>query len=242
MAPHSSTLAWKIPWTEEPGRLQSREPGGLPSMGSHRVRHDWSDLAAAAAVLNTSSPRDLWDGCYCRTLLNDMFLSPVLCTWNCWGAALAKGFEVTYLVLWPPHAKSWFTAKDSNAGRDGGQEEKGTTEDEMAGWHHQLNGRGFGWTLEVSDGQGGLACCNSLGRKESDMTERLNWTDLVLALSGAPTRKALGPSTWQNFGISRNMFSLGFRCSGMTSYHGFHHTHILFIKGSQDNFSQKGLG
>ena len=180
MAPHSSTLAWKIPWTEEPGRLQSREPGGLPSMGSHRVRHDWSDLAAAAAVLNTSSPRDLWDGCYCRTLLNDMFLSPVLCTWNCWGAALAKGFEVTYLVLWPPHAKSWFIGKDSNAGRDWGQEEKGTTEDEMAGWHHQLNGRGFGWTLEVSDGQGGLACCNSLGRKESDMIERLNWTELIL--------------------------------------------------------------
>ena len=59
----------------------------------------------------------------------------------------------------------------------GGQEEKGTTEDEMAGWHHQLDGCEFGWTLGVGDGQGGLACCDSWGRKESDTTERLNWTD-----------------------------------------------------------------
>ena len=54
------------------------------------------------------------------------------------------------------------------------QEEKGTTEDEMVGWHHQHNGHGFGWTLGVGDGQGGLACCSSWGRKESDMVERLN--------------------------------------------------------------------
>ena len=64
------------------------------------------------------------------------------------------------------------------AGKDWGQEEKGTTEDEMVGWHHQLDGHGFGWTLGVGDGQGGLACCDSWGRKESDMTERLNWTEL----------------------------------------------------------------
>ena len=56
-----------------------------------------------------------------------------------------------------------------------GQEEKGTTEDEMIGWHHRLNGHGFGWTSGVDDGQGGLACCSSLGHKESDTTERLNW-------------------------------------------------------------------
>ena len=55
--------------------------------------------------------------------------------------------------------------------------DKGTTEDEMAGWHHWLNGHGFGWTLGVGDGQGGLACCGSWGHKELDMTERLNWTD-----------------------------------------------------------------
>ena len=63
--------------------------------------------------------------------------------------------------------------KDSDAGRDWGQE-KETTEDEMAGWHHRLDGHGFGWTPGVSDRQGGLACCDSWDRKESDTTERLN--------------------------------------------------------------------
>ena len=77
-------------------------------------------------------------------------------------------------VLWPPHEKSWLIGKDSDAGRDWGQEEKGTTEDEMAGWHHRLNGDEFEWTPGVGDGQGGLVCCNSWGHKESDMTERLN--------------------------------------------------------------------
>ena len=83
-------------------------------------------------------------------------------------------------VLWPPHVKSWFIGKDSDAGRDWGQEEKGTTEDEMAGWHHWFNGRESEWTPGVGDGQGGLACCNSWGREESDTTERLNWTELIL--------------------------------------------------------------
>ena len=81
-------------------------------------------------------------------------------------------------ILGPPHAKSWLIGKDPDAGRDWGQEEKGTTEDEMAGWHHQLEGHEFEWTPGVGDGQGGLACCNSWGREESDMTERLNWTEL----------------------------------------------------------------
>ena len=77
-------------------------------------------------------------------------------------------------VLWPPHAKSWLIGKDSDAGRDWGQEEKAMTEDEMAGWHHWLDGRESEWTPGVGDGQGDLACCNSWGRKESDTTERLN--------------------------------------------------------------------
>ena len=83
-------------------------------------------------------------------------------------------------ILWPPDVKSWLIWKDPDAGRDWGQEEKGMTEDEMAGWHHWLSGHGFGWTLGVGDGQGSLACCSSRGRKESDTTERLNWTELKL--------------------------------------------------------------
>ena len=68
------------------------------------------------------------------------------------------------------------SGKDPDAGKDWGQEEKGMTVDEMVGWHHQLNGHGFGWTLGVGDGQGGLASWGSWGHKESDTTEQLNWT------------------------------------------------------------------
>ena len=83
-------------------------------------------------------------------------------------------------ILWPPDAKTWLIGKDPDAGKDWEQEEKGMTEDEMVGWHHRLDGHGFGCTPGVGDGQGGLACCGSWGRKESDTTERLNWTELNL--------------------------------------------------------------
>ena len=76
------------------------------------------------------------------------------------------------------YTSSWLIGKDPDARRDWGQEEKGTTEDDMAGWHHWLDGHESGWTLGVGDGQGGLVCCNSWGHKESDTSERLNWTDL----------------------------------------------------------------
>ena len=78
-------------------------------------------------------------------------------------------------ILWPPDVKSWVSWKHPDAEKDWGQEENGMTEDEMAGWHHWLNGHGFGWTLRVGDGQGGLVCCSLWGHKESDRTERLNW-------------------------------------------------------------------
>ena len=91
-------------------------------------------------------------------------------------------FEAETSILWPPHAKSWLIGKDPDAGKDWGQEEKGTTEDEMVGWHHQLNGHGFGWTLGVGNGQGGLVCCGSWGLKESDTTEQLNWTEFTFSL------------------------------------------------------------
>ena len=86
-------------------------------------------------------------------------------------------------VLWPPHAKSWLIGKDSDAGRDWGQEEKGTTEDEMTGWHHWLDGRESEWTPGVGNGQGSLAFCDSWGRKESDTTEWLSWTEPISAFS-----------------------------------------------------------
>ena len=81
-------------------------------------------------------------------------------------------------VLWPPDAKSWLIGKDPDVGKDWRRGEKETTEDEMVGWHHWLNGHSFWWTPGVGDGQGGLSCCGSWGLKESDRTEWLNWTEL----------------------------------------------------------------
>ena len=71
-----------------------------------------------------------------------------------------------------------FIWKDPDAGKDWRQEEKGTTEDEMVGWHHWLNGHEFGWTPGVGDGQGGLVCYRPWGRRELDTTEQQNWTEL----------------------------------------------------------------
>ena len=82
------------------------------------------------------------------------------------------------LVLWPSYAKNWLIGKDPDAGKDQRWEEKGTTEDEMVGWHHWLDGHEFEKAPGVGDGQGSLACCSPWGRKESGTTEQLNWTEL----------------------------------------------------------------
>ena len=82
-------------------------------------------------------------------------------------------------ILWPSDVKNLLVGKDPDAGKDWRQEEKGMTEEEMVGWHHQLNGHESEWTPGVGDGQGGLACCSPCGGKESDTTERLNWTELT---------------------------------------------------------------
>ena len=81
-------------------------------------------------------------------------------------------------ILGPPDVKNWLMGKDPDARKDWRQKEKGTTEDKMVGWHHWLDGHEFEKALGVGDGQGGLMCCSPWGGKESDMTERLNWTEL----------------------------------------------------------------
>ena len=83
-------------------------------------------------------------------------------------------------ILWPPDEKYWLTGKDPDAGKDWRQEEKGTTEDKMVGWHHWLNGDEFEQAPGVADGQGSLACHSPWGRNESDTTEQQNWTELIL--------------------------------------------------------------
>ena len=113
--------------------------------------------------------------------LNCKEIQPVYPTGNqSWIFIGRTDAEAEAPILWPPDAEGWLIWKDPDAGKVWGQEEKGMTEDEMVGWHHRLNGHGFGWTSGVGDGQGGLACCGSWGRKESDTTEPLNWTELKL--------------------------------------------------------------
>ena len=82
--------------------------------------------------------------------------------------------EAEIPILWPPDVKNWLIGKDPDAGKDWRQEEKGTTEDEMVGWHHRLYGHEFEQAPGVGDGQGSLECCSSWGHKELDMTEQLN--------------------------------------------------------------------
>ena len=102
-------------------------------------------------------------------------------------------------ILWSPDMKSWLIWKDPDVGKGWRQEKKGTTEDEMFGWHHCLNGHEFGWTQEESDVQGGLTCCSPWGRKESDTTEwlkcSLSWFTLPVSLL-----KPLGWPGWSSGG------------------------------------------
>ena len=77
----------------------------------------------------------------------------------------------------PPDAKNGLIWKDPDAGKDSRQEEKGTTEDEMVGWHYRLNVHEYEQDSGVGDGQGSLSCCSPWGHKESDVTEWLNWTE-----------------------------------------------------------------
>ena len=80
-------------------------------------------------------------------------------------------------ILWSSDVKNQLIGKDPDSGKDWGQEEKGTTEYEVVGWHHLLDGHEFEQAPRVGDGQGSLVCCSPWGRKELDMTERLNWTE-----------------------------------------------------------------
>ena len=127
--------------------------------------------------------------CFWSVVLEKSLESPLDCKENqpvhpkgdqSWVFIGRTDVEAETPILWPPDVKNWLIGKDPDAGKDWGQEEKGTTKDEMVGLHHQLNGHGFGWTPGVCDGQGGLVCCGSCSHKESDTPEQLNWTDWTM--------------------------------------------------------------
>ena len=235
MATHSSTLAWKIPWMEEPGRLQST--------GSQRVRHNWVTslsffqflisemnmiilfshsfihryLLIFTAEMDYKESWVLKNWCFWTVVLEKTLESPLDCkeikpvnpkgdqSWILIGRADA---EAETPILWLPDVNNWLIGKAPDAGKDWRQEEKGTTEDEMVGWHHRLYGHEFEQVLGVGDGQGGLVCCSSWGHKELDTTERLNWTEL------SSTRHWAGNSTvsisdrvWWHFWGERDSYT-----------------------------------
>ena len=134
----------------------------------------WRKLSAKELMLlNCGVGEDSCESLDCKEI------QPVLpkgdLSWVFIGSFSFTDVEAVTPILWPPDAKSWLIGKDPDAGKDWGQEEKGMTEDEMVGWHHQLDGHGFGWTPGVGDGQGGLVCC---GFMESQSQTRLsNWTE-----------------------------------------------------------------
>ena len=179
MAPHSSTLAWKIPWTEE--------PGGLQSMGSLRVGHDWAtSLSLFTSCIGEGNsnplqcsclenPRDggaWWAAVYgvTQSRIQLKWLSSSGSSSPCSLEGMMLKLKLQYFGHLMRRVAS--LEKTLMLGGVGG-----TTQDEMAGWHHWLDGRESEWTLGVGDGQGGLACCDSWGHKESDTAERLNWTE-----------------------------------------------------------------
>ena len=157
IATHSSTLTWKIQWMEG--------PGGLPSMGSYKVRHDWSDLAAAACMYKgTKKSREMitiktrildhHPETKTRQRYHKKGITGQYHWWYCQSSVNPKGnqswvfigrtdAEAETPIIWPLDVKNWLIGKDPDAGEVWRQEEKGTTEDEVVGWHHQLAGHEF---------------------------------------------------------------------------------------------------
>ena len=126
-------------------------------------------------LLNCGVGEDSWESL--ESPLDCKEIQPVHPKWNqSWVFIGRSDVEAETPILWPPDAESWLIWKDPDAGKDWGQEEKGTTEDEMVGSHHQPNGHGFGWTLGVGDGQGGLVCAvHGVAKSRTWLSD---WTEL----------------------------------------------------------------
>ena len=125
--------------------------------------------------------------CFWTVVLEKILKSPLDCSEiklvnpkgnQSWIFVERTDVEAEAPILWLPDVTNWLIGKDPDAGKDWGQEEKGTTEDEIVGWHHWLDRHEFEQALGVGDGQGSPMCCSPWGCKESDTTEQLNWTRL----------------------------------------------------------------
>ena len=192
MAPHSSILAWRIPWTEE--------PGGLQSMGSQRVGHDWA-TSLSLMLVHKRFPPILY---FFKKYLF-IYLTKGNQSWIFIGRTDAKAETP---ILWPPDVKNQLIGKDCDAGKDWRQEEKGTTEDEMVGWHHWLDGHASEQAPGVADGQRRLAVLQSMGSQRVGHNRVTELTELIyLAAPGfscsmqdlvpRPGSTNLGPLHWE---------------------------------------------
>ena len=196
-----------------------------PRQHIKKQRHHFNDEGPSSQSYGfSSSPVWMWEldhiegsvlknWCFQTMMLEKTLESPLECkeiqpvhpkgnqSWILTGRTDA---EIETPVLWPPNVKSRLTGKDPDAGKDWGQEEKGATEDETVGWHHQANGPELGQTLRDGEGQGDLVCCSPWGHKESDMTEWLNNNNssevLDLHFHHALLAVETGPSSsWRGF-------------------------------------------
>ena len=177
---------WQQPWIKRCLVLGRKVMTNVDSILKNRDIPLPTKVRLVKAIVFSSSHVWMWEldceeswvlknWCFWTVVLEKILESPLDCKetqpvhskgdqpWDFFGGNDSKAETP---VLWPPHAKCWLIGKDSDAERDWSQEEKGMTEDEMAGWHHWLDGRESEWAPGVGDGQGGLACCSSWGHKE----------------------------------------------------------------------------
>ena len=150
-------------------------------------------------------------------------------------------------ILRPPDVKNWLTGKDPDAGKDWRQEEKGTTEDEMVGWHHRLDGHEFGQAPGVDDGQRNLACCSPWGCKDSDMTKRLTWTELrageINIAKHTLWKRKIGDlmKNWKYTYSStpRQILKRNYVTCGTNAYENFHNSNVHNDKTKTENLGRK---
>ena len=157
----------------------------IPSLSIFSLRPFWGEERFEMWELNHKESWEPKNWCFWTVVLEKTLASPLDCREiqpvhpkgnQSWIPIGRTDAEAEIPILWPPDVKNWLIGKDPNAGKDWRQE-KGTTENEMVGWYHWLDGHEFEQAWGVGEGQGGLVCCSPWGCKESDMTERLNWTE-----------------------------------------------------------------
>ena len=180
--------SWKKNY-DQPGQHIKNQSHHFANKGPSSQGYRFSSSSVWMWELDCKESWALKNWCFSTVALEKTLESPLDCKEiqpvhskgnQSWVFVGRTDVEAETPIFWPPDVKNWLTGKDPDAGKDWRREEKGATQDEMVGWHHQLNGHEFEQAPGVGDGQRSLACCDSWGCKESEMTKRLNWRELYL--------------------------------------------------------------